>query len=196
MTPIEDSRSDPQILSTKRPLHFWSSIGVSISEAPKAEFSNVCSEIVTFSENWRVYLTKSLLFFENPLILMLAPQESVIWPSNSLEETIPQFRILERGEDFWSPKCRIFKCMQRKRNFFTEITNAYKKSIHKLYQGFADPQIPSTKRPLSYASSIGVSISEAPKAEFSNGCNKNVTLSHNGRMYHRKLILLTKFGQR
>ena len=35
MTPIQDSWSDPQILSTKRPLHFWSLIGVSISEAPK-----------------------------------------------------------------------------------------------------------------------------------------------------------------
>ena len=35
MTPIKDSRSDPLILSTKRPLHFWSLIGMSISDAPQ-----------------------------------------------------------------------------------------------------------------------------------------------------------------
>ena len=37
-TPIEDPRSDPQILLTKQPLHYTFSIGVSISEAAKAKF--------------------------------------------------------------------------------------------------------------------------------------------------------------
>ena len=66
MTPIQDSWSDPQILWTKRPLHFWSLIGVSISEAPKVKFLNVCNEIITFSEIWHMYHAKSILFFENP----------------------------------------------------------------------------------------------------------------------------------
>ena len=101
-TPIEDTRSDPQILSTKRPLHFWSSIGVSNSEAPKAEFSNVCSEILTFSENWRMYHAKSLLFFENPWILNHAYRWSAIWPSNSLDKTTTPCLILDRGVDFWA----------------------------------------------------------------------------------------------
>ena len=34
-TPIDDSRLDPRILSTKRPSNFGSSIGVSNSEVPK-----------------------------------------------------------------------------------------------------------------------------------------------------------------
>ena len=47
-TPMEDSWSDIRTLSTKQPLHYASLIGVSISEAPQAEFSNVYSEITTF----------------------------------------------------------------------------------------------------------------------------------------------------
>ena len=72
-TPIEDPRSDPRILSTNWPLHFWSLIGVSNSEVPKIEFFNVCSEIVPFLEHWRKYHAKSTLFHENPWILKLAP---------------------------------------------------------------------------------------------------------------------------
>ena len=72
-TRIQDPWSDVRILLTKRPLHVWSSIGVSISEAPMAEFSKVCSEIVTFSDNWGIYPAKSLLFYKNPWILKLAP---------------------------------------------------------------------------------------------------------------------------
>ena len=72
-TPIEDPRSDLRILSTKQPLHFRSSIGVSIPGPPKAKFLSLWSEIVTFSESWRVYHAKSLLFHENPWILKQAP---------------------------------------------------------------------------------------------------------------------------
>ena len=60
MTPIEDSRSDPQIPLTKRPLHFGSVTGVSVSEASQAKFSNVCSEIITFSKNDELH--KSITF--------------------------------------------------------------------------------------------------------------------------------------
>ena len=45
MIPIKDWRSERRILSTKLALNFASTIGLSIFEAPKAEFSNVYSEI-------------------------------------------------------------------------------------------------------------------------------------------------------
>ena len=66
MTPIKDSRSDPLILSTKRALHFWSSIGMLISDAPQAEWLNVCIEIITFSEIECMYHAKAILFLKNP----------------------------------------------------------------------------------------------------------------------------------
>ena len=47
---IKDSQSEPCMLSRKRPLHYASLIGVSIAEASKPEFSNVCKEIQTFSK--------------------------------------------------------------------------------------------------------------------------------------------------
>ena len=124
MTPIEDPRSDPRILSTKWPLHFWSSIGVSNSEVPKAEFLNVCSEIVTFflideciTQNQ--YFSMKIHGFSS-----LHPYRgSAIWPSNSLDKTATPFLILDRGVEFWASKSNIFECMQRNRNFFRKLTN-------------------------------------------------------------------------
>ena len=49
-TPTEDSWHDSWVLLTKWPLHFWFLIGVSVSEAATAAFSNLCSEITTFSQ--------------------------------------------------------------------------------------------------------------------------------------------------
>ena len=104
---------------------------------------------------------------------------SAIWPSNSLDKTATPCLILDRGVDFWSPNGRIFECMQRNHNFFKELTNAYKKSMTPIEDSWSDPQILSTKRPLHFWSSIGVSISEAPKTEFSNACSEITTFSMN-----------------
>ena len=64
MSPVDDSRSHPRILSTKRPLHFGSSIEAWIFEAPNVRFLSVCNEIITFSWIRRMYLIKSILFSE------------------------------------------------------------------------------------------------------------------------------------
>ena len=45
------------------------------------------------------------------------------WPSNSHDKTAIQFRILDRGVDFWGPKSIIFECMQQNDYFFIELTN-------------------------------------------------------------------------
>ena len=113
---------------------------------------------------------------------------SAIWPSNSLNKTTIPCLILDRGVDFWSPNDRIFECMQRNHNFFKELTNAYRKSTTPIKDSRSDPQILSTKRPRHFASSIGVSISEAPKAKFSNVCSEIVTFSEIWRMYQAKSL--------
>ena len=190
-TPIEDPLSDPRILSTKQSLHFWSSIGVSNSEAPKASFSNVCSEIVTFSEKWRMYYTKSLLLKIHRFSSLRLHRGSAIWCSNSLDKTAIPFLIFDRGVEFWPSKSRIFECMQRNRHFFGKLTNVSCKITTFLWKSMdsqactpiedprSDPQILLTKQPLHVWSSIGVSISEAPTAEFSNVCSEITTFSEN-----------------
>ena len=100
MTSIKDSRSDPLILSTKRPLHFWSLIGMSISEAPKATFSNVCSEIVTFSEIVR----SSLHTVENSAFGASefdTPIEDQKWSGRFVERICGSGRVSSIGMPAW-----------------------------------------------------------------------------------------------
>ena len=127
-----------------------------------------------------------------------------MWPSNSFDETATAFRILDRGVEFWGPKTKIFECMQRNRHFFWNLTNVSNKIITFLWQSidsqactpiqdpWSDVRILSTKRPLHVWSSIGVSISEAPMAEFSNVCSEIVTFSDNWQMYYAKSLLFYK----
>ena len=116
-------------------------------------------------------------------------RESAIWFSNSLDKTGTSFLILDRGVDFWSPNDRIFECLQRNHNFFTELTKAYMKSMTPIEDSRPDSWILSTKQPLHFWSSIGVSISEAPKAEFLNVCSEIITFPENWQMYYTKSIL-------
>ena len=100
MTPIEDWRSEPRILSTKLPLNFASAIGVSIFKAPKTEFINVCSEIVTcFGIQWMYHTI--IGFYSNFIDSQACTSMEDPWFSHSLHEPV---RILDRGVDFWRPK--------------------------------------------------------------------------------------------
>ena len=71
MSPVDDSQSHPRILSTKRPLHFGSSIRAWIFEAPNVRFLSVCNEIITFSWIRRMYLRKTILSCEFLVITKL-----------------------------------------------------------------------------------------------------------------------------
>ena len=116
---------------------------------------------------------------------------SAIWPSNSLDKTATPFLILDRGVEFWGSKGRIFQCMQRNRHFFKKLTNVSHKIHTFLWKSIdsragtpikdlrSDLRILSTKQPLHFWSSIGISISEPPKAEFLNVCNEITTFLEN-----------------
>ena len=115
----------------------------------------------------------------------------VIWYSNSVDEMTTPFLILDRGVELWGSKSRIFECMQWNHHFFRKLIHVLCKIItfsknHLILKlaphiedPRSDPRILSTRRPLHYASSIGVSISEAPKSEFSNVCSEIITFSEN-----------------
>ena len=49
-TPIDDPRSQSRILSTKQPLHVWSLIGASISDAPTAAKSQLFQRINEYQQ--------------------------------------------------------------------------------------------------------------------------------------------------
>ena len=108
-------------------------------------------------------------------------QGFAIWPWNSLDKRTTPCLILDRGVDFWSPNGRIFKCMQRNQIFFRELTNAYRKSMTPIEDARSDPLILSTKQPLHFWSSIGVSNSEPQKVSF--------------RMYAAKSLLFQKIDK-
>ena len=116
-------------------------------------------------------------------------RRSAIWPSNSLDKPATPCLIFDRGVDFWRPNARIFKCMQRNQIFFTELTNAYRKSTTPIKDPRSDPWILSTKQPLHFWSSIGVSIPGPPKANLSNVCSEIVIFSESWRMYYAKSLL-------
>ena len=52
-----------------------------------------------------------------------------------------------------------------------------------------DPRILLTKWPLHFASSIGVSSSEAPKRKLSNVCSETITFAKISQMYQTKSLL-------
>ena len=156
MTPLEDTRSDPRILSTKRPLHVWSLIGASNSEAPKSRFLNVCSEIITF------YL-KSI-------------HSQACTPINDSESN-PRILSMKQPLHFWSsigvsiseaPKPDFLNVCSEIITFFRKLTSVYRKSMIPIEDWRYERRILLTRLALNFASAIGLSIFEAPKAAFSN----------------------------
>ena len=59
---MEDSWSDIRILSTKWSPHCASSIGVSISDAPKLNFPMYAAKSLFFAQNWNMYYGKAIFF--------------------------------------------------------------------------------------------------------------------------------------
>ena len=87
--------------------------------------------------NFQMYAAKSLFFQRiNECLQEIDDpyRRSAIWPSNSLDKTATPFLILDRGVDFWGPKSRIFKCMQRNRHFFRKLTSVSHKIITFLWK--------------------------------------------------------------
>ena len=111
-TPIEDSRLEPRVHPPSR-LFPW---------FPKQR--GRCRGPGGFQWRHWGWIRGRPPIFDHPY------RRFATWPSNSLDKMAIQFRILDRGVDFWGPKSIIFECMQQNINFFIELRNVLREIIN------------------------------------------------------------------